>query len=251
MDLDESARLVRELRERLDLTQEQFAQRIGVTYSTVNHWENGKRNPQPFLLERLKDLESQVLGYGEEAPQQVKTPTGAQAPGSSPGWQSAVSLEKPSMAGQVHESGTSYGWGLPAVRQWVQKAENDLRAATFVLTMEKDCPTDTVCFHAQQCVEKFLKAQLTFLEIPHPPTSDIEVLFSLLPSRNRPGLGERDQQRLTRYATVTPYPGDYEPISIEEARTAIEIARRIRDSVRNQLPAEGLESSSDTEWRQP
>ena len=30
--------LVRELRQRLDLTQEQFAQRVGVTYSTVNHW---------------------------------------------------------------------------------------------------------------------------------------------------------------------------------------------------------------------
>ncbi len=29
--------LIRELRQRLDLTQEQFAQKVGVTYSTVNH----------------------------------------------------------------------------------------------------------------------------------------------------------------------------------------------------------------------
>jgi putative transcriptional regulator len=37
--------LVKEPRRRLDLTQEQFAQHVGVTYSTVNHWENGKRAP--------------------------------------------------------------------------------------------------------------------------------------------------------------------------------------------------------------
>ncbi len=52
--------LVKELRRILDLTQEQFAQKLGVTYSTVNHWENGKRMPQPFLLRRLLELKSEV-----------------------------------------------------------------------------------------------------------------------------------------------------------------------------------------------
>jgi HEPN domain-containing protein len=44
------------------------------------------------------------------------------------------------------------------VRQWVQKAENDLTNATFTLKLGAACPTDTVCFHAQQCVEKYLSA---------------------------------------------------------------------------------------------
>jgi transcriptional regulator with XRE-family HTH domain len=52
--------LILGLRERLGLTQEQFAQRVGVTYSTVNHWENGKRMPQPFLLRRLLQLQEQA-----------------------------------------------------------------------------------------------------------------------------------------------------------------------------------------------
>jgi len=55
----DSAALVRDLRDRLGLTQEQFAQRLGVTYSTVNHWENGKRTPQPFLLARLLELHAE------------------------------------------------------------------------------------------------------------------------------------------------------------------------------------------------
>lgn len=52
--------LIRELRQRLDLTQEQFAQRVGVTYSTVNHWENGKRVPLPFLVKRLFEMKQEL-----------------------------------------------------------------------------------------------------------------------------------------------------------------------------------------------
>jgi HEPN domain-containing protein len=64
--------------------------------------------------------------------------------------------------------------GLPenlhVVRGWIQKAENDRINAKFVLTMEYACPTDTACFHAQQCAEKYFKALLTFREIRFPKT---------------------------------------------------------------------------------
>ena len=56
------ARLVKDLRERMNLTQEQFAQKVGVTYSTVNHWENGKRMPQPFLVKRVLELKQEIDG---------------------------------------------------------------------------------------------------------------------------------------------------------------------------------------------
>ena len=42
---------------------------------------------------------------------------------------------------------------LVIAREWVQKAENDLKNAAYTLRMGKDCPADTVCFHAQQCAE--------------------------------------------------------------------------------------------------
>jgi len=60
-DLD-IPKLVKGLRERLDLTQEQFAQKVGVTFSTVNHWENGKRTPQPFLIRRLLEMKEELEG---------------------------------------------------------------------------------------------------------------------------------------------------------------------------------------------
>lgn len=37
---------VRELRERLDLTQAQFAETFGVSCETLRNWEQGKRKPE-------------------------------------------------------------------------------------------------------------------------------------------------------------------------------------------------------------
>jgi len=48
--------LIKELRDKLGLTQEQFAQKVGVTFSTINNWEKGTRTPHPFLFQKLLEL---------------------------------------------------------------------------------------------------------------------------------------------------------------------------------------------------
>jgi HEPN domain-containing protein len=68
-------------------------------------------------------------------------------------------------------------------REWADKADNDLKTAAHTLKLGDKCPTDTVCFHAQQCVEKYLKAFFVVLEIEFPRTHDIEILVSLMPRR--------------------------------------------------------------------
>jgi putative transcriptional regulator len=55
------ATLVRELRFRLGLTQEQFAAELGVTFVSVNRWENSKTQPSPMAL-RLMRLMLQEMG---------------------------------------------------------------------------------------------------------------------------------------------------------------------------------------------
>lgn len=55
--------LVRELRERTGLTQEKFAARLGVTYPTINRWENGRAKPSPLALKQIEDL---LRGLGEK-----------------------------------------------------------------------------------------------------------------------------------------------------------------------------------------
>jgi transcriptional regulator with XRE-family HTH domain len=56
------SRLVRELRERTGLTQEKFAAKLGVTYPTINRWENGRAKPSPLALKQIEDL---ARGLGE------------------------------------------------------------------------------------------------------------------------------------------------------------------------------------------
>jgi len=56
-------RLVRSLRERLELSQERLAARLGVTFSSVNRWENGRAKPSPLAM---KQIEEMVDGLGAD-----------------------------------------------------------------------------------------------------------------------------------------------------------------------------------------
>lgn len=49
-----------DLRDRLGLTQEQFSQELGVTYVSVNRWENGKSTPRGLSLRALELLDGKA-----------------------------------------------------------------------------------------------------------------------------------------------------------------------------------------------
>lgn len=129
-------------------------------------------------------------------------------------------------------------------REWVIKAENDLKTAAHTLKLGGECATDTVCIHAQQCVEKYLKAVLVLHAVEFPKTHDIEKLVYLLPRGVLSSWVLEEQRRLTHYATVTRYPGDYETIPLGEARGAVRIARRVRKEIRSLLPKPVLRRST-------
>ena len=129
---------------------------------------------------------------------------------------------------------------LAVAKEWTAKGDNDLKNALHTLKLGKDCPTDTVCFHAEQCVGKYLKAFLVALEKPFPRTHDIETLVSLMPRDIRLGLTVEEQRRLTEYATALRYPGPYEAISLTEAKQAARLAERVRQKIRRLLAARPL-----------
>ena len=70
-------RLIRELRARTGLTREKFAAKLGVTFPTINRWENGRARPSPpamqmteELLRSMGDRGSDLLGeiFGKDTP---------------------------------------------------------------------------------------------------------------------------------------------------------------------------------------
>ncbi len=131
---------------------------------------------------------------------------------------------------------------IKVVREWVEKADNDLKNAAHTLKLGKECPTDTVCFHAQQCVEKYLKALLVWRDTRFPKTHSISELLRLLPKDLWPRLDIQEQEWLTDYAVTTRYPGAYELIPLAEAREAVLVARRARQDIRKCLPSQAVRS---------
>ena len=57
---DDCSVRVKDLRERLGLTQTRMAERIGVSFATVNRWENGQSRPRRLAWRRIVDLETDV-----------------------------------------------------------------------------------------------------------------------------------------------------------------------------------------------
>lgn len=59
-------KLIRELRLETRLTQEQFAAYFGVTYSTINRWENGRGKPSPLAMQKIEGMLKQMGDHGED-----------------------------------------------------------------------------------------------------------------------------------------------------------------------------------------
>ena len=128
---------------------------------------------------------------------------------------------------------------IAVTREWVTKAESDLRAAVYLLEPRVEQPTEAVCFHAQQCAEKYMKALLVFRGTDFPKTHDLEKLTALLPAALRPRLTLEEERRFIGYATAARYPGSGE-IPLAEAKRAVALARRLRREIRLVLPREIL-----------
>lgn len=122
------------------------------------------------------------------------------------------------------------------VKLWIIKAESDLRAAQ-ILISDKDPPTDSICFHAQQAVEKLLKAYLTYAGVRSPKTHDISTLLRLCCRYDKEfvELDCEKLEKLTFYAVEVRYPGEFYQPSLEEAQEALTQAINLRDFVIKKL----------------
>lgn len=65
MQQPEIGNLVRELRCTIQLSQEKFAEELGMTFATINRWENGHATPSPLALKQIDTLLNQLGERGE------------------------------------------------------------------------------------------------------------------------------------------------------------------------------------------
>jgi len=127
------------------------------------------------------------------------------------------------------------------VKEWIILAEGDLKTAKDEFSAQNPF-TNTICFHFQQCVEKYLKAYLTFFGKPFRKTHDLTELINQCVEVDTDFkiLFEMNVDRLTQYAIDLRYPEEFYFPDITEAKESIEIAEKVKSFVIDKLKKEGF-----------
>ncbi len=90
------------------------------------------------------------------------------------------------------------------VKEWIAKAEGDYATAELELHPTGTPNLDAVCFHAEQCIEKLMKALLIHLGVTPPRTHDLATLDRLLsPACSGWSWPVQELRLLTRAAFLT------------------------------------------------
>ncbi|MFN0135591.1 MAG: HEPN domain-containing protein [Phycisphaerae bacterium] len=119
-------------------------------------------------------------------------------------------------------------------RDWIAKAEGDFQVAVSLLRPRKFPNHDAVCFHAQQCAEKYMKAVLQDANITFAKTHVLTDLLTQLAAVNPMWEALRDAATLlSTHAVKFRYPGEFADRVM--ARDAVAASRFIRTPLRAHL----------------
>ena len=121
----------------------------------------------------------------------------------------------------------------PLTLEWIQKAEGDY-TIMHQNYYSSNPIHDAICFHAQQCVEKYLKAWLQEANIPFTRTHDLERLLSLIiPTLPDWEAWQADFSTISEHTVDFRYPG--KAATAADVQDAIRTCVRVRRAVREQL----------------
>lgn len=94
------------------------------------------------------------------------------------------------------------------LKTWLFRANEDIAVIEKLFESDPELYASTICFHAQQAVEKFLKAFLVFHNIDFPKTHDLDYLLlecKKIDTRNF----DIDLGSLTDFGVSIRYPDDF------------------------------------------
>ena len=124
------------------------------------------------------------------------------------------------------------------VLRWFEKADQDLRTAEVISNLAAPL-LEIICFHTQQCVEKYLKGFLVFNGMKPRKTHDLVRLLNECSDIDSAfSKWEEACIQLTVYSVETRYPNYSYEYSVAEAEEAIAFAAQIKNFVRSKV---GLE----------
>lgn len=123
----------------------------------------------------------------------------------------------------------------PTTREWIDKAEGDYWTMEREIRARKNPNYDAVCFHGQQCVEKYLKARLCESDVSFAKTHDLVALLDKTRTVEPFWSSFADSlAHLSSFAVRTRYPGD--SATEDDAVRARSICRSFRKAAQAAFP---------------
>ncbi|MDD2501579.1 MAG: HEPN domain-containing protein [Geobacter sp.] len=122
------------------------------------------------------------------------------------------------------------------LRQWLQKGDNDLKTAEHGLQSPEPI-TDTICFHCQQAVEKYLKMYLVSKNEEPFKSHNISLLVTKCADHDIDFKALQRFDFLTSYAVSLRYPDDFYMPELEETQEALSAAQDVRLFIVSKLGA--------------
>jgi HEPN domain-containing protein len=116
------------------------------------------------------------------------------------------------------------------IRNWLYRARENLAVIKDLLNSNQEAFTSTICFHAQQAVEKYLKAFLIFHDVDFPRTHDVDFLLMECQKIDSKSFNI-DLKSLTEFGVSIRYPDDFYIPSVKESNEYFEIALTVSEII--------------------
>jgi len=120
------------------------------------------------------------------------------------------------------------------LRNWLFRAEEDIAVIDNLFKTDPVFYASTICFHAQQAVEKFLKAFLVYRNVDFPRTHDVDFLL-LECKKTDPGDFEVDLGSLADFSVNIRYPDDFYIPDNQETKQYRDVAHTIKKIVEKKI----------------
>ena len=117
------------------------------------------------------------------------------------------------------------------VDNWLFRADEDIAVVDRLIQSDAQAYTSTICFHAQQAVEKYLKALLAWKSVDFPRTHDVDFLLAECGKVTSGELDHIDLKSLADFGVSVRYPDDFYVPDLAETTYYAEVARQIQGIV--------------------
>ncbi|MFH0797189.1 MAG: HEPN domain-containing protein [Candidatus Omnitrophota bacterium] len=112
------------------------------------------------------------------------------------------------------------------VEEWIIKARNDLKSVE-ILYREKG-PSDTICFHCHQSIEKFIKAYLVAKNIHFEKIHSLWNLAKLCATKDKEFLNSEEELKLLdAYYIESRYPPEIKIYSRQECKKVLKLTQEL------------------------